>query len=386
MNNRIDCTLSQLCYFITHRTTNTNNYISTENMLPNKGGICMTANTPSGTFIEYNVGDILISNIRPYFQKIWSANCSGSCSTDVLCIRAKENVDNKFLYYLLSQQAFFDYVMSGAKGCKMPRGDKKQIMQWPVTIPSLKSQKIIARILGILDDKIELNRRINENLEQLAQALFKSWFVDFEPFKNGKFIDSELGKIPEGWKIIETNKFMSISKESINPTKTPNRYYAHYSIPAFDDTCLPIFQHGNEIKSNKYKISDGMTLVSKLNPRIKRVWFIDKIYENAISSTEFIPYVSLVNNSYFLYCYLNSNMFYKTTMSLVNGATGSHQRFNPNDTLKFLFPYNQEVINKFNLTIRGILKLKSHLISENQKLIQLRDTLLPKLMSGEIKI
>lgn len=141
MNNWTDCILSQLCYYITNRTTNTNNYISTENMLPNKGGICKVINIPKSTFIEYKVGDILISNIRPYFKKIWRANCYGGCSHDVLCIRAKENVDSKYLYYLLSQQTFFDYVMSGSKGCKMPRGDKKQIMQWSVTLPMLKVQQ-----------------------------------------------------------------------------------------------------------------------------------------------------------------------------------------------------------------------------------------------------
>ena len=104
-------------------------------MLPNKGGVCAPSNVPSGTAIEYKVGDILISNIRPYFQKIWQADCNGACSADVLCIRANNKADSKYLYYLLSQQLFFDYVMAGAKGCKMPRGDKKQIMQWQISLP-----------------------------------------------------------------------------------------------------------------------------------------------------------------------------------------------------------------------------------------------------------
>ena len=179
---------------------------------------------------------------------------------------------------------------------------------------------------------------------------------------------------------------MTISKESINPSKNPNCFYAHYSIPAFDEKSMPIFQYGNEIKSNKQKVSDNMTLVSKLNPRIKRIWFIDKACENAICSTEFIPYISLNNSPYFLYCYLDSDVFYNSIMSSVNGATGSHQRFQANDTLKFLFPYNEEVIYKFNLVVSGILKHKSRLIIESQKLSQLRDTLLPRLMSGKLEI
>lgn len=178
MKEKEHCVLDEICSYANNRTSNVTHYISTENMLPNKGGVCEAANVPSGTVTEYKVGDILISNIRPYFQKIWRADRNGGCSADVLCIRAKENVDSKYLYYLLSQQAFFDYVMSGAKGCKMPRGDKKQIMQWPVTLPPLEEQRRIAGILGSLDDKIELNRRINANLEAQAQALFRSWFVD----------------------------------------------------------------------------------------------------------------------------------------------------------------------------------------------------------------
>ena len=204
------CELEHVCDYVNNRTTSSMNYISTENMLPNKGGISESTIIPPGTTTEYKIGDILISNIRPYFQKIWCADRCGGCSADVLCIRAKENTDSKYLYYLLSQQAFFDYVMSGAKGCKMPRGDKKQIMQWPVNIPAIDVQKKVVAILSSLDNKIRLNRRINDNLEEQAKALFKSWFVDFEPFKGGKFVDSKLGPIPEGWSIGKVNDVVQI--------------------------------------------------------------------------------------------------------------------------------------------------------------------------------
>ena len=198
--------LRQYCIYNNERISfellNVNNYISTENMMPNAGGITVSSNLPtSGNAIRFQKGDILISNIRPYFKKIWYADKGGGCSADVLCIRANKEVDNKYLYYLLLQQNFFDYVMIGAKGTKMPRGDKQHIMNWKVTLPSLPTQQKIANILSSLDDKIEVNRRINEQLEELAQALFKSWFVDFEPFKDGAFVESELGMIPEGWKV-----------------------------------------------------------------------------------------------------------------------------------------------------------------------------------------
>lgn len=140
--------LYNVCDYVTERidsqSLTTSNYISTENMLPNKEGITHANNIPKGNVVAYNKGDILISNIRPYFKKIWQANINGGCSSDVLCIRAKSIVYSKFLFYLLSQQSFFDYVMSGAKGCKMPRGDKQQIMQWDIELPRLNEQTIIA--------------------------------------------------------------------------------------------------------------------------------------------------------------------------------------------------------------------------------------------------
>lgn len=147
---------------------NTHNYISTENLLPNKGGITEATSIPTGNVVRYDKGNILISNIRPYFKKIWLADKSGGCSADVLCIQSNDKVTSKFLYYLLSQQSFFDYVMAGAKGCKMPRGDKSHIMEWNVNIPDIDEQKRIADFLSSLDDKIELNRQINDNLTRLV--------------------------------------------------------------------------------------------------------------------------------------------------------------------------------------------------------------------------
>lgn len=304
----------------------------------------------------------------------------------IALIDIQDRILTLWVKYYIDSPKGQEYIKENLNTTVQPTLNIKSLSNMPIPFYSTTYTQKVVDILSTIDNKILLNKQINENLEQQAQALFKSWFVDFEPFKDGKFVDSELGMIPEGWKVVETNKIMRISKESINPTKNPNRFYAHYSIPAFDEIGLPIFQYGNDIKSNKQKVLDNMTLVSKLNPRIKRVWFIDKACENAICSTEFIPYLSLNNSPYFLYCYLNSNIFYDSIMSFVNGATGSHQRFQANDTLKFLFPYNEEVICKFNSIVSGVLIHKSRLIDENMKLSQLRDTLLPKLMSGELKI
>ena len=152
-------------------------YISTENMLPDKAGVTLSSGIPSGKAIHFKVGDVLISNIRPYFKKIWRADRNGGCSADIICLRASKEVEPLFFYYLLSQDVFFDYVMQGAKGTKMPRGDRNQIMQWPVMLPSISEQLKIASILSSLDDKIEVNKRINDNFVYSIIVVMLIWLL-----------------------------------------------------------------------------------------------------------------------------------------------------------------------------------------------------------------
>lgn len=140
-------------------------YISTENMMPNKGGITSASSLP--TIVQTQVflaGDVLVSNIRPYFKKIWFAEFDGGCSNDVLVFRAKDGVSKRFLYYVLSDDTFFDYSMATSKGTKMPRGDKAAIMKYEVPDFTYEEQEKIAGILEALDRKIQLNTEINENL------------------------------------------------------------------------------------------------------------------------------------------------------------------------------------------------------------------------------
>nr|WP_320038500.1 restriction endonuclease subunit S [uncultured Bacteroides sp.] len=161
--------LKDICVYVKERIDISllykDNYVSTENMLPQKGGIVRAANLPStSNTSKYAEGDILISNIRPYFQKIWHANNAGGCSNDVLVLRAKKGYYPKFLYYLLSEKSFFDYATTTAKGTKMPRGDKEAIMNYKVYNINYTEQIKIASILSSLDEKIEVNKLINDNL------------------------------------------------------------------------------------------------------------------------------------------------------------------------------------------------------------------------------
>lgn len=141
------------------------NYISTENMLQNKEGICISSSIPTISKVtSFKKNDILISNIRPYFKKIWLAQFSGGCSNDILVIRAKNNYNYKFLYYVLSSDNFFNYATATSKGTKMPRGDKEAIMNYSVPDFKIDIQKKIGDFLYNLDKKILINKEINDNL------------------------------------------------------------------------------------------------------------------------------------------------------------------------------------------------------------------------------
>lgn len=182
--------LADICSLVSNKVdveaTEAGNYVSTENMVTNRGGVRKASSIPiSGSVTGYKCGDVLVSNIRPYFKKIWLANRDGGASNDVLVFRPNlDIVDGRYFYYLLAGDKFFAYVMASAKGAKMPRGDKAQIMKYPVDPPDMATQRKIADILGSLDDKIELNRQMNETLEQIGQALFRHYFIDNPDAKN----------------------------------------------------------------------------------------------------------------------------------------------------------------------------------------------------------
>ena len=376
---------------ITTSVLNASSYISTENMLPNKAGVTLSSGVPSGNAIKFVADDILISNIRPYFKKIWQADRIGGCSSDVICLRATNITEPIYLYYLLSQDRFFDYVMQGTKGTKMPRGDRSQIMQWPVLLPSKNKQKKIASILKSLDDKIEVNRKINENLEQQAQALFKSWFVDFEPFKNGEFVESELGMIPKGWRVCRADEVFEI-----NIGKTPPRKESEWFTESKEDN---VWVSIADMGSSGVFISDSSEYLT--DEAIKRfnVLMVEKdsvllsfkltvgrvaIADTRLTTNEAIARFILPDKCYreFLYLYLKQYK-YENLGSTSSIATAVNSKTIKG--MKLIVPPT-DIIESFSNNTRPLFEQIRSLQQESRRLAELRDTLLPKLMSGELKV
>ena len=156
---------------------NNNNYISTENILQNFEGIQYSSSIPTNTnVIEYQKGDILLSNIRPYLKKVWFSDRKGGCSADVFVLRG-DKCDQHFLYYVIASDRFINYVMSGVKGVKMPRGDKSQMEKYAFSIPTNTEQRKIAKFLSMLDERIKLQNKIIEKLETLIKGIVEKTFV-----------------------------------------------------------------------------------------------------------------------------------------------------------------------------------------------------------------
>ena len=220
--------------------------------------------------------------------------------------------------------------------------------------------------------------------------LYKHWFVDFGPFQDGEFVDSELGEIPKGWEVRPIKSIVNIFKQSFKPQDNPDLNFIHYSIPSFDKGKIPIEEKGVEMKSNKTLLNSDRILVSKLNPRFPRIWTV--LHKNsekiAVTSPEFINYEVKKSDdwSYANFLFRDSG-FYSKFHENATGSTGSRQRVQPGLTLQFLCPLPPVVSRKeFNFLVTPLLKRIDENLLENQTLTQLRDTILPKLISGKVRV
>ena len=219
----------------------------------------------------------------------------------------------------------------------------------------------------------------NKNLQLQAQTLFAAWFETFEPFD---------GVVPDSWQQITLGDIAEIKTNSFNPQKNPDALIEHYSIPAFDENKYPVFEYGSGVKSNKYILSNNSVMISKLNPNTKRVWRPLCLSDLAVSSTEFIifePY----NPKYkdYVYSVIDSQGFTDWMCSHTTGSTNSRQRTTPATTLNYnLWMPDDESIEKFLNAVTPMYDLISQNLHQNQELVSLRDSLLSKLMSGELDV
>lgn len=443
------------------------NYISTDNMQPYFGGIEPAVKLPSVKKVsKYQEDDILFSNIRTYFKKLWLANKNGGCSNDVIVFQAKEKIIPHFAFYSLMNDSFIQHTVTTSKGTKMPRGDKEAILKYELKLPPLPEQKAIAHILSTLDDKIELNRQMNETLEAMAQALFKSWFVDFDPVLDNAIIagndipdafaerasirkqllsrrplsgaegsgvegsgvegselegselegnvsevskltpttpysehfpsefefTDELGWIPKGWKLKRADEIAKISIGKTPPRKEKEWFtqdknnYTWVSIKDMGESGVFI-QNSSEYltssaieKFNVKVIPQGSVILSfKLT--LGRVCIANQDLTTNEAIAHFVEPNFNIDKEY-LYCYL-SNFNFSMLGSTSSIATAVNSKIIK--AMPFIVP-SSSTLNCFKVSTLGLFNKIEAVSEEIESLSKLRDTLLPQLLSGKLRI
>ncbi len=362
-------------------------------------------------------GDTILSTVRPgnrayAFMRAIPDNLV--VSTGFAVLRGKDSVDPRFLYYLATSSPLIDYWVSIAEEkSAYPSINPGDIADCAVPIPPLPEQRAIAHILGTLDDKIELNRKMSDTLEAMARALFKAWFVDFEPVRakmEGRWrrgqslpglpahlydlfpdqlVDSELGEIPEGWQVASFGGLVKCVRDSENPQEAPDAVFCHFGIPAFDESRWPRMELGAEIKSQKCRVPPGVVLLSKLNPRIERAWLVDvQPGERSVCSTEFVVLSSRPPfGRFYIYCSVRSSSFRKELKGLATGTSKSHQRAQPNAILRLpVVRPPDSLAESFERLVGSLLERALSCRRASRSLADLRDALLPRLVTGALRV
>lgn len=311
----------------------------------------------------------------------------------VSAIRIKEKniVDYKYLAYLLSSwdsQLYFVNHSNSSGG--QANISPTVVNEYSISLPSLHTQQKIAHILSSLDDKIELNRRINDNLEQQAQALYKSWFVDFEPFKDGEFVESELGMIPKGWRAGELSDVGDVVGGA-TPSKSNEDYYTDNGISWITPKDLSInknkFISKGEIditesgynKCSAKIMPRGSVLFSSRAP----IGYIAIAKKELCTNQGFKSVVPQIAGTAFIYYYLKNNV--SNIESMASGSTFKEASGALIKSLKVIIP-PLDVLQEFEEKVSSMFDKQECLEEEIHHLTILRDTLLPKLMSGELSV
>lgn len=322
----------------------------------------------------FRKGDILYSEIRPANKRFCFVDFEPKdyiASTKLMVLRAHEDVDPQYLYQILRSNDTLAQLqmLAESRSGTFPQITYSELSNIMVSLPSQKAQKNIVSILSSLDRKIELNNKINADLEEMAQAIFKNWFVDFEPFKDGKFVDSELGMIPEGWKVGTLGELCNFKRGKNLLTKN-----------AIDEG-VPVVAGGLEPSCYHNVANTGAPVItvsgSGANAGFMRMYHVPVW----ASDCSFID-ISC-ENFYFVYCFLKVNS--KLLKHAQTGAVQPHVKPSDIHDFELVIP-DKESIYEFQDKVKPFFDKIAAIQKENSCLSLLRDTLLPRLMSGELEV
>lgn len=363
-------------------------YISTENLLPNLGGLGDGVLPDAERVNSFNKSDTLFSNIRPYFRKVQYAVVGGGCSADVLVFRTKDPQEfwPAYLYYCLADRTFIDHTMATCKGAKMPRGDKGAMLQYQVSKPDLDTQKRVSSFLRSVDESIQTLQQQNSVLESIAQTLFRSWFVNFDPvhakaagnepeamsaelaalFPN-EFEDSELGLIPKEWSVQSVENLLTrlrpkkrFDSSDVEPSGT---------VPIFDQSSqshIGFCNAGAEIDASQEQpafIFGDHTCVTRLSTKPFNV------------SPNVIPLSGKQDFGYWAFYAVHK----------IQPFEGYRRHWSDFAIRKVVVP-SFAVAKAFGNLVGPLHSCVDHNLVQLCKLEQLRDHLLPRLISGKLSL
>ena len=394
--------LSSIAYYVTDKISSNDislsEYVTTDCILQNKKGREVASNLPPQPccLTRYQRGDILIANIRPYLKKVWFADIDGGASSDVLVFRAKEGLSPSFLYAVLLQDSFFDYVMQGAKGSKMPRGDKEQILRYEMPILSCSEESIGTFFLN-LDQKIRLNEQINQNLEAMAKQLYDYWFVQFDfPNEEGKPYKSSGGemlwneklkrKIPVGW---HCGNLFEIAVFT-------NGLACQKFRPKDNEVPLPVIK----IREMHDGISVDTEKVTSNIPESVKVYNGDVLFSWSASLEVMLWAYGLGGLNQHIFKVTSANDFPKSfyyfqlldyvdvfkKMAEARKTTMGHITQDHLQQSTIAIPDNKDIADKFEELISPIFRQIIKLQEEISNLTKQRDELLPLLMNGQVSV
>lgn len=373
--------LSSIADYVTDKISSNDialrEYVTTDCILQNKKGREIATNLPpqSCCLTRYQRGDVLIANIRPYLKKVWFADIDGGASSDVLVFRAKEGHSPSFLYAVLLQDSFFDYVMQGAKGSKMPRGDKEQILRYEMPTLSCSEESIGTFFLN-LDQKIRLNEQINQNLEAMAKQLYDYWFVQFDfPNEEGKPYKSNGGKtvwneklkreIPDGWDNCTLEYFLTIKN---------GRDHKHLA-----EGLYPVYGSGGEMRRVNENLYRGESVLIPRKGTLNNIMYVDEAFWTV--DTMFYSEMKILHSAKYIFFTIKDIDFKRWDSGTGVPSMTASTLYN----LPMIKP-DKGLLKKFDMTITPIFYKMKQIRVESEKLAKQRDELLPLLMNGQVSV
>jgi type I restriction enzyme S subunit len=377
-------------------------YIGLEHISPQSlqlSSVGKSSDVTSNKFV-FEAGDILFGKLRPYFRKVIRPKFNGVCSTDIWVVKAKEGIDPTFLFYLMASERIIAIATKASEGTKMPRAKWDFLEKVEIDCPTIQEQKFIGSFFSMLDNKIELNHQMNKTLEAIGQNLFKHWFIDYEfpneegkPYKTngGEMVDSDMGEIPKGWKV---GKIDDLCKTIINggtPRRMESRFWEDGIIPWFKtgelsdnvliDSEEKITQDGLKKSSCHLLPIDTIIIALYASPTVGRLGIlkVPATTNQACSALEVKDEIGFI----YVFYVLLSNRQYLNSIAIGSAQQNISQEIIKNLQVcippPFITKKFQELVVPFydNITNNEI---------ETVALATIRDNLLPKLLSGEIRV